>query len=80
MKVDIRIYVTGADGAASRLPRSASFDDDSINAGSEHEKKNNLTSVLTHSSVTVTEGRPDLSLLLRQEAETSTGRMSVSGQ
>lgn len=62
------------------MHRSGSFDDDSITGGSDNEKKDSLSEVLTHAAVAVAEGRPELGALLRQEAEATSGRMSVSGE
>ncbi|KAF7964757.1 hypothetical protein HWV62_3260 [Athelia sp. TMB] len=77
LKVEIRIFVTGPNRSVPGMNRSGSFDDDSITGGSENEKKDSLSEVLAHSAVTVAEGRPELGALLRQEAEATTGRMSV---
>jgi len=78
LKVKIRIYATGVNRSIPKMSRSGSFDDDSMNGESDNEKKDSLSNVLAHPSVSVTEGRPDIASLLRQEAEGTSERMSVS--
>lgn len=76
LKIDIRIFVTGGSITTSNL----NFDGESISSGSESGKKDNISDLLAHSSVTLTEGRPNIANILREEAEGTNGRMSVSGE
>ncbi|KAF7985874.1 hypothetical protein HWV62_43742 [Athelia sp. TMB] len=78
LQVEIRIYVTSANGSASEMSRSGSRGEDSLNGGSDREKQDDLSKILAHPAVKVAEGRPDLGVLLREEAEATSGRMSVS--
>lgn len=75
LKVDIRIYVTGR-----AVTRGSSDDGESISSGSDSEKKEELANVLAHSSVSLFERRPDIGTILREEAEGTNGRMSVTGE
>lgn len=81
LKVDIRIFVTGANGSILTASESVtSFDSYSTNSDG-HEKKEGISDLLAHSAVRLIDGRPDLDAILGQEAEeTFNGRMSVSGQ
>lgn len=73
LKVDVRIFVTGGS-------ITGSFDGESMSSGTESQKKDNISDLLAHSAVTLCEGRPDISTILREEAESTSGRMSVSGE
>lgn len=81
MKVDIRIFVTRANGSILAASESAASADSDSMISDGHEKKEDFSDLLSHSAVRVIDGRPDLGAILGQEAEeTFNGRMSVSGQ
>lgn len=80
--IAVRIFVTGQSGQI--LPREGSWnEDESIHSSSEGASPVNKTrpsSLLNFPAVQLAQGRPDLSALLREEVETNTGRLSVTGK
>lgn len=85
LDMEVRIFVTGADSSHEVIH----WDDDSVHSESQDspiseegvkEKEPSVSSLLSLSSVSLIQGRPDLKELLSSEAEkTRGGRMSVSG-
>lgn len=80
LSISICVYVTGSslDSFAwdeESSPSASTEDNPEIPSGTS----NSLASILSSPIVKVTEGRPDLRKLLREEAESASGRMSVRG-
>ena len=83
--IAIRIYVTstpttGSVDIASSSHTTTWKEDDSVHSSDETAiGRSRPSSLLNFSAVQVTQGRPDIPLLLREEVEANTGRMSVTG-
>ncbi|KAI8973096.1 iron reductase [Trametes punicea] len=79
IEIAIRIFVTS--GKAEALSQDPSCnEDDSIHSSSEGTAvgKSRPPSLLHFPAVQVTQGRPDLRAILREEIETNAGRLSVT--
>jgi len=91
LSISIRIHVTRAPAAIAALPRSYGSKNDGKNtrddsrseiAESEEAEavEKSKDSLLAIDAVKLVNGRCDLRSVLRDEVESATGRMSVSGQ
>ncbi|KAI0367300.1 iron reductase [Pilatotrama ljubarskyi] len=80
VEIFIRIFVTSGSGSGAPLAQGRSWnEDDSIHSSNDTAVgKSRPPSLLNLSTVQVTQGRPDLGSLLREEVETNTGRLSVT--
>ncbi|GBE84199.1 iron reductase [Sparassis crispa] len=76
LSISIRIYVTSREPLPATNPKA--WDDDSIHGSENSEDKSRAPSLLESPAVQVVSGRPDLHILLRDEALANTGRMSVT--
>ncbi|KAI0354098.1 hypothetical protein OH77DRAFT_1522024 [Trametes cingulata] len=85
--ISIRIFITStsptsASGNGPTLKHARSWnEDDSVHSSSNDTavgKTTTFSSLLSFPAVRVSQGRPDLGALLREEVEVNTGRMSVT--
>ncbi|EIW75440.1 hypothetical protein CONPUDRAFT_112007 [Coniophora puteana RWD-64-598 SS2] len=81
LNVSIRIHVTGASAAIAELHQDDA-DSESIHDDSEHEdgkaREKSKDSLVALSNVSVEQGRPNLDVMLKEEVDATTGRMSVN--
>ena len=83
IEISIRIFVTSGNAAPTLAQtQDRSFnEDDSVHSSSDGTAigKSRPSSLLNFSAVQVSQGRPDLRALLREEVDANTGRLSVTG-
>ena len=82
IEISIRIFVTSGKVPELAQTETRSFnEDDSVHSSSDGTAigKSRPSSLLNFPVVQVSQGRPDLRALLREEVDANTGRLSVTG-